>query len=235
MGHTAASRTLTSRFSTPTPLAVGNSLHHYHQRDNGPTSSDGNPATVRIYADLLPDHIHGILSVPHGGSADELCIVAFGGRSLVQLRLRRSDGRLLRQRSTITARLSDWISSAHLHAATGGADGGNTETVLVLLTCQCTVVWLALGWTRVTDDVDPVSERPRIVRTVGGPDQTTLYCSRIVCGADAGDELMSTFLGGTAFGELIVWRMVDAGADGAVSAQQLQRISCHNVSYGSSY
>lgn len=223
-----------SPFIAPHP-AVGNSLHHYHQPDDRPP---GDPAAVRIYGDLLPEHIHGILSVPHHGSRDdELCIVAFGGRSLVQLRLRRSDGRLVRQRSASTARLSDWISSGHLFAAqTGAGDDGDgaADTELVLLTCQGTAVWLQLGWTPVTDDGDAAAERPRIVRTVGGPDQSTLYCSRIVCG-DETAELpwwqRQTFLGGTAFGELIVWRTVAAKAGGEVVAQQLQRISCHNVSW----
>lgn len=213
--------------------AVGNSLHHYYQPDDG----TGRTADLRVYADLLPDHIHGLLSVPHRSSADEYCIVAFGGRSMVQLRLRRRDGRLFRQRPngrSPLARLGDWISSAHLFAAAGGDGDSDTETMLVLLTCQGTAVWLALGWSPLTDEADPVSARPRLVHTVSGPDQSTLYCSRIACSPDAGMLpwwQRQTFLGGTAFGELIVWRLaVTAGYGKEAVVQQLQRVSCHNVS-----
>lgn len=193
-------------------------MHHYQRNE---TTNNR-----RIYADILPEHIHGFLCVQasradgHHHDDGVYRIVAFGGRHIVQLLLHSTAEANHIERICTPVRLNDRISSGHLCAATHGAE-------LVLLTFHGVAVQLALNWSanRVNDS------NARIVRTLECPDNATLYCSKVFRNNAGGIDLLEslTFLGGTAFGELIVWRM----ADDTTQAQQtfvLNRSSCHNVS-----
>lgn len=226
--------------------AVGNSLHHYHRIESSseltddiqPLEGDNGEATSnrQIFADILPEHIHGLLCIQYNSAAGDgrhnYRIVAYGGRHIVQLSLSSSrdaknsnNARFVRISPPV--RFDDRISSGYLCADTVGAD-------LVLLTYHGLAVQLMLNWPSISelDGWDSkIAKTAQVVRTVKCAENETLYCSKVLSNGitlSARNLLESlSFLGGTAFGELIVWQMNANTKEALV----LNRISCHNVSH----
>lgn len=182
---------------------VGNQLHYYHytQRDHKKTTT-----TKFVLEDVLVERIHGIC-VASLDSGRHL-IVCHGGKEFVQLIL---DGQCLtRCRSTAKrTSINDLISSSYMYK-----DGFE----MALLSAHGVAVRMGLDW-------NGDGSRPAIIETAKCPDKSTLYCSHIVEDkAGPGGWLGSLFFGGTAFGELIVWRCVDG------VPMIVLRMDCHKVS-----
>lgn len=181
---------------------VGNQLHYYHT----PNGNHESTPAICVMKDVLDERIHGIC-VASLDSGRHL-IVCHGGRQFVQLVLDRQ--RLTRCRTTIQRTLiNDLISCAHIY---------EFGFEMALLTAHGVAVRLGLDW-----HLNQGGQA--IIETRKCPDKSTLYCSAIVEERKGyGGWFNSMFFGGTAFGELIVWRCVDQ------VPTILLRLECHNVS-----
>lgn len=196
---------------------------------------------------MLSGTIHGILRVPlclEVNEPDSHWLVVYGGREFAQLLFLNNEWR--RSESGRPTSLSDWISTAYLFeggvAQAAGISVPHSKQVdvtnrLVVLTCHGVAMSLELRMP--TTALANVGEQrmrttARTVRTAKCPDKETLYCARIavdrrLVGLVSGETHHwrgLTFLGGTAFGQLIVW---DCGGEEGQS-RIVQRTSCHNVS-----
>lgn len=178
---------------------------HYHHTPNGRTAR-----SVFVLENVLRERIHGI-SAEFAASGQHR-IVCHGGREIALFTL---DAERLKQVRAATdpkrTLLNDLISSSHMY-------GNGLE--LALLTAHGVAVRIALDWS-------PDGEgKQTVVEVAKCPDRSTLYCSRIVeqrkLLATSG-WLGTTFFGGTAFGELIVWRCEDK------VPKILIRMECHKV------
>lgn len=188
---------MTTIQTTISNKGVGNQLHYYHSEN----AATGDCAPVVVLADVLVEHIHGISVVPIASGHHR--IVCHGGKEIVQLVLH--GNHLTRCQPNKTIHINDWISSIHLY---------ENADELAVLTAHGVAVRMRLDWMEVDDG--------RIVDTANCPDKSTLYCSLILEEGNGWTE--TTFFGGTAFGELIVWRCLDGSP-----VVQL-RMDCHNVS-----
>lgn len=162
--------------------------------------------TICVLKDALEERIHGIC-VTSLDSGRHL-IVCHGGRQFVQLVLDRQ--RLTRCRTTIQRTLiNDLISSTHIY---------EYGFEMALLTAHGVAIRMGLDW-----HLNQGGQA--IIETAKCPDKSTLYCSHIAEEDKAyGGWFNSIFFGGTAFGELIMWRCVDQ------EPTILLRMDCHNVS-----
>lgn len=192
-----------------------------------------------ILPDVLSGTIHGILRVPlHCDITGVDChrVVVYGGREFVQLLFVNDEWR--RPASGRPTRLSDWISTAYLFAGSTSCAGAANAVVtnrLVVVTSHGVALSLQLQLpTSMAAILDgrPMESSARVVQTAKCPAKETLYCARIAVDQrlvrmDTSNHWRGlTFLGGTAFGELIVW---DCGAVGGLP-RIVQRTTCHNVS-----
>lgn len=131
-------------------------------------------------------------------------IVIHGGREIVVANLNVNNDFKIIKRLT----LNNWISSVHLY---------KTVTDDEITVCALTAHNVAL------EIIIKLDGKWRIKNKQSCTDKCTLYCSLII-----GNHWQNTTIfGGNAFGELIIWNIVDSMGP----CEILHRLSGHNVRY----